>query len=172
MKLELKHLAAYLPYGFTFKSEMDKPFDEVGINPIWTAEGAIKMFGDYCLTTKDNNDAYSLKTCKPILRPLSQLTQEIEHNGEKFVPIVELAKIHVDYGKNDSNLKVDYTFSRQDNVSITWNHASCTEPLLSDDLFIMTERIEQNRFWVIQKLLEWHFDIFGLIENNLAIEKL
>jgi len=34
----------------------------------------------------------SLNT-KPIVRPLSQLTQEIEHNGEKFIPIVELFKI-------------------------------------------------------------------------------
>ena len=130
------------------------------------------MLGDYCLITKDNNDAYALQTCKPILRPLSQLTKEITHNREKFVPIVELAKIHVDYGKGDSNLKVDYRFSRQDNVSVTWNHTSCTEPFFSDDLFIMTKRIGQNRFWVIEKLLEWHFDIYGLLENNLAIEKL
>jgi hypothetical protein len=27
----------------------------------------------------------------PILRPLSDLTKEIEHKGERFVPIVELA---------------------------------------------------------------------------------
>ena len=31
------------------------------------------------------------KKSKPILRPLSDLTKEIKHDGEKFVPIVKLA---------------------------------------------------------------------------------
>ncbi len=30
---------------------------------------------------------------KPILHPLSDLTKEIDHNGEKFVPVVEIMKI-------------------------------------------------------------------------------
>ena len=45
MKLELKHLAPYLPYGFKFISEMDKPYDEFGEVRVWTADGIIKLFG-------------------------------------------------------------------------------------------------------------------------------
>lgn len=26
-------------------------------------------------------------------------------------------------------------------------------------------------YWAIRKLYEWHFDIYSLIENNLAIDK-
>jgi hypothetical protein len=148
-KLELKHLAAYLPYGFTFKSEMDKPFDEVGINPIWTAEGIIKMFGDYCLTTKDNNDAYAIQTCKPLLRPLSQLTQEIEHNREKFVPIEKLRQWFT---------SVIFQIGNDHKLMIKGKN----ECFISNDYF----------FLISQHLLEWHFDIYGLLENNLAIEKL
>jgi hypothetical protein len=139
MKLEIKHLAAYLPYGITFKSEMDKPFDEVGFNPVWTAEGLIKMFGDYCLTTKDNNDAYAIQTCKLILRPLSQLTQEIEHNGKKFVPKDLLISWNIGIYNSDEGVNLYF---------------------------------DEVCYQDIQNLLEWHFDIFGLIEKKLAIEKL
>jgi hypothetical protein len=76
---------------------------------------------------------------KPILRPLSQLTQEIEHNGEKFVPAGKM----ITHGFHNSFWyeldKFDYRY-----------------------LYAMD----------LEKLLEWHFDIYGLIENNLAIEKL
>jgi hypothetical protein len=139
MKLEIKHLSAYLPYGITFKSEMDKPFDEVGFNPVWTAEGIIKMFGDYCLTTKNNNDAYAIQTCKLILRPLSQLTQEIEHNGKKFVPKDLLISWNIGIYNSDEGVNLYF---------------------------------DEVCYQDIQNLLEWHFDIFGLIEKKLAIEKL
>lgn len=65
-------------------------------------------------------------------RSLSQLTKEIEHNGEKFVPMDIIRK--------------DYIGEAIGLNTATWSHR------------------------VVQKLLEWHFDIHGLIENNLAIE--
>jgi len=33
-------------------------------------------------------------TVKPILRPLTDLTKEIEHKGEKFVPIVRISELY------------------------------------------------------------------------------
>lgn len=31
--------------------------------------------------------------------------------------------------------------------------------------------LEEERNWIIQKLQSWYFDIRGLIEKNLAIDK-
>ena len=182
MKLEIKHLSAYLPYGITFKSEMDKPFDEVGINPIWTAEGMIKMLGDYCLITKDNNDAYALQTCKPILRPLSQLTKEITHNGEKFVPMIEIVKMiepyYVEIDESTSDFNVINESTGKDRVyQLRYKNNYNNQGEISMLNFHENEKCLWHSDRIIpikchDKLFEWHFDIYGLIENNLAIEKL
>lgn len=72
MKLELKHIVGYLPYDLRIKnSTTEMPLtgaylDELN-DPLWG-------FDD---------------TYKPILRPLSDLTKEIEVNREKFVPSQE-----------------------------------------------------------------------------------
>jgi hypothetical protein len=63
-----------------------------------------------------------------ICHPLSGLTKEIEHNGERFVPIEITGIIDWEYG------------------------------------------YEKLPYWLIQKLFEWHFDVFGLIGSNLAID--
>ncbi|GEM_PF-1249808 len=74
MKLELKHLA-YLPYEVKFISTMDDSDDIIRNNKIWTLDGVNKLFGSYCLLTKENSDAYDINTCKLILKPLSDLTK-------------------------------------------------------------------------------------------------
>lgn len=72
-----------------------------------------------------------------IYRPLSDLTKEIEINGEKFVPKDKF------YFKN---------MSRPDYI------------------------IESNMLYgkleigIYEKLLEWHFDLYGLIKKGLAID--
>ena len=65
MKLELKHLAGYLPYGLKYK-DIPEGYHKIRILYIETIK--------WCL---DNG--------KPILRPLSDLTKKIEVNGEKFI---------------------------------------------------------------------------------------
>ena len=76
MSLELKHISPYLPFGVNFISSMDDSDDTIELNKIWTLDGINKLFGDYCLLTKENNDAYDIKSCKLLLRPLSDLTKE------------------------------------------------------------------------------------------------
>ena len=79
-KLELKHLAAYLPYElkvkFSFDDEHDHSF--VGIDTSQDGIHLISPFGDF--------GRGNIRDIKPILRPLSDLKEEIEHNGEKFCP--------------------------------------------------------------------------------------
>jgi len=66
MKVELKHIVGYLPYGLKMQR-----FDDHIVNItelIYSLPCAL------------------LTNFKPILHPLSDLTKEFEVNGEKFVP--------------------------------------------------------------------------------------
>ena len=131
MKLELKHLAPYLPYKIKV-TNYDKPLNARLVDLI-----AGKPYEQY----------------KPILRPLSDLTKEIEVNGEKFVPIYffELG--------DDFNESVDYG---KGNIKLIG--------LLKDMAKFNFIDIDYMQYGVLNKLFEWHFDVFGLIKNNLAID--
>jgi hypothetical protein len=124
MKLELKHLAPYLPYGLKCKSttilfgEEDNGIYEMGLISM---RGVLKGTG------------------KPILRPLSDLISliNIDFEDEKFKPIDVIIRkggchsavaLHVKIGKGTLGFKY------------------------------------------FDLLLQWHFDVFGLIEKRLAID--
>lgn len=145
MELELKHICPYIPYsptvmriskygsGGTIES---REFDEVQIEGI---EDAATLFDS------GGNPHW---TAHLLLRPLSQLTQEITHNGETFVAIERLSEI--------------------------------AEPILTGQQFDdichnlhIPSWVSMGRMpsWVRELLIEWHFDVFGLLENNLAIVK-
>jgi len=117
MKLELKHLKGYLDTGLRVELE----------------EQGIEVFTIRLL------NSCSVDGIKPILRPLSDITKEIEVNGEKFVPIDWIDKNH------NAN-----------------NYAPCA--------IMLDGTIELGFYKDFQKLFEWHFDIFGLIEKGLAID--
>ncbi len=123
-KLELHHICGYLPYGMRFVSEMDKPYDEYGKQPIWTCDGIVKLFGEHCLDTRENKDAYPISKVKLILRPLSDFNDEEQ---ELF------------YKDND-----------------TWN---------SSDRKTQAIREAKRTQW----FLERHYDLFRLIDQNLAV---
>ena len=74
MKLEIKHLAGYLPYGLKILGN-GNIHEIIGFKDetYFIKGGNVYAYGD-------------IQDCKPILRPLSDLTKEIEVNGEKFVP--------------------------------------------------------------------------------------
>ena len=140
-QLELKHLAPYLPYGLKIKENSGlkrvltlkwlryreddgRPIVGVGINSM-----EINMYHE---------------EFKPILRPLSDLTKEIEYNGEG-----ELTYFDVLEGGA---------------VYISWCESKESGKPIS---------INQINGWPwrqMVKLFEWHFDVFGLIEKGLAID--
>ena len=84
-KLTLEHLAPYLPYGLKVLDMRDN--ETKLLNRSYNKEE-----NAYKLTTA--NLAFTLiKDFRfPLLRPLD-LTKEIEQNGRRFIPIIELAKI-------------------------------------------------------------------------------
>lgn len=156
MELELKHIAPYLPY----KLKVRHPEGDLIMMGIKDDGGRIREEHEVvedpqftlvvCRKEKHRYRPYSnffiQSGFKPLLRPLSDLTQEIEHNGERFVPDEQLC---------GALKELDY---------IVGHH---------NDYFSFRKNLYANKgfsFSEYQKLLEWHFDIFGLIQAGLAID--
>lgn len=134
-----KFLAFSLPFGLkcTGATEIHKynllsvhigSIDLCRVKPI---EGGI----DFPLPVND---------IKPILRPLSDLTKEIEQNGEKFVPIDKILE------------EACFDLSKMNRDEIN----SYSNPILMPELISLTDAL---------MLIEWHFDLAGLIERDEAI---
>ncbi len=85
MKLELKHLAGYLPYNLKICYMI---LDLKNGDPN-TGDIDDRMKDCFMILTPL---MLSKLDFKPILRPLSDLTKEIEINGEKFAPNINLSK--------------------------------------------------------------------------------
>ena len=123
MKLELKHIAPYLPYGLKVKCDYYCTF---GTHVLEITELSIKYYGQIM---RGNT--------KPILRPWSDLTKEIEVNGKKFVPMTELHSMS-DYSEYLSQIEEDVY---EMNTPFRWPHE------------------------IFQKLIEWHFNVYNLPEH-------
>lgn len=76
MNKELKYLSNYLPYDVEFTNKI----------PIGNTVQKFKLTPHHLIGSDWSKN-------KLILRPLSFLTKEIEINGIKIIPIIELAKI-------------------------------------------------------------------------------
>jgi len=191
MKLELKHLAGYLPYGLKviFESKGGRILEVTGLRMAGVSEQTSKL-----IYFNSISETLNIEYFKPILRPLSDLTKKIEVNGEKFVPILELYKMRTQhmtdkidkyYVENDTAiLKLEELTTPDGNISFIHyfeidieservHFSICTETVDNIKDEIIEERFGfiGNEFNMLQKLYEWHFDIHGLIEQNLAIDK-
>ena len=138
-KLELKHIAPYLPYKlqgvFNLRSVADNYPNEMRRKEL--KPDAVDFFVDYC---------------KPVFRPLSDLTKEIEHNGERFNPMRKLGEfMYIAQPDSFGNEK----------DAVNWVRAMTN--LVSYDCLNLP-------YFVCEKLFEWHFDVFGLIDEGLAID--
>ena len=164
--IPLEYLQSYLCHNIEIEVErliypQRKDIITLGVNNI-----------DLCKKTK----IYKLK---PLLRPLSQLYQEIEHKGKKFVPIIELLKLG-GYRNFDDNAYFNFTSLKFEiwNKCLIFKHSEnkIVFEFLggSFNLFKIEPKYEifkaANQLEMFQKLYEWHFDIHGLIEKNLAID--
>ena len=115
-KLELKHLAPYLPYGLKIK----------------TKGGIVKLLA-FDINLWESNKL----ELKPILRPLSDLTDE----QKKIIYFDVIGTDNDMYGTLDEF--IDY----------------------------LGETNEYHLpYCIYRQLLEWHFDLFGLIEKGLAVD--
>lgn len=145
--LELKHLAGYLPYDL--KGQYLDCFGEV----------ETRWKGKKIETFSCNLWGFTgiMETFKPILHPLSDLTKEIEINGEKFVPI---QKLEDKYFEHFGNHQHRYAEIFADLLIIANPPTETLKKYLID---IMPK-------FILEELYEWHFDIHNLNENGLAID--
>jgi len=154
MNLELKHIAPYLPYGLK-GAEYE--------NGELFVLAQIDLTKKYPIIWESNSRLNICRTdCKPILRPLSDLTKEIEVDGEKFVPIMNLQKCE------SETIVSEYSSDGDKTKTLT-----ITYKLMGDtftDFVINRNSIEFTDYKYVSKLVEWHFDLFGLITQGLAID--
>lgn len=128
MKLELKHITPYLPYGLeVLRQDGRTKFNVAGV------ENDLLIVSE-----KDGNKYCNLKGVKPILRPLSSMTKE------------EFAELR---SKLDDGVLLKLT----PNGDI---YIKCNDEIYLYEVNILNDFLFSN-----------HFDVFGLIDSGLAINR-
>jgi len=139
--IELKHILPYLLYKIDIlikrlKYPVSEYIEKLSLSNIGVIE----------------NKLYNVKL---VLRPLSDLTKEIEIDGEKFVPIDKILDTH--------SFISDIHISKFRKFKIIQEQIN----ILKD---IKELGYKYCDYWFLQYLFEWHFDISGLIEQGLAVD--
>lgn len=133
----LKIYSAYLPYELNI------------LTPIWSVDRQENTIQELHSVTKNDlriqveKDGFFncwFETCKPLLYSMDMLTKEIEHKGERFIPCDKLALSRID---------CKLTFESDDSL-----------------LYGNIIKISKLSYEIVQKLLEWHFNVFGLDESE------
>ncbi len=151
MELELKHLRNYL--GCNLKCSIHS---ELFPSPVLTGINGIFAYLNYHGASLSSE----IEKIKSLLRPLLDLTKEIDINGEKFVPIVELAKI--------AYPDLVWEFDRTRAIS-EWKKEPAYFFFQKNSFFAcLFNNAIPNQIVLFNKLFEWHFDVFGLIDQGLA----
>ena len=153
MKLELKHITPYLPYGLSFSVNLKDVRDN---------------FPDELRTLKlaETNIDLALKTGKPILRHLSSMTKEEAYEfGVLLTSEVEMDYKEVGNGSKMVLMGSIYpTIMYQDKVNEDYSFMiQFSSTGISGMDLIPYDAYE----W----LFNHHFDVFGLINKGLAIAK-
>jgi len=131
MKLELHHIASYLPYQLKimqYRDDLKLSFESI----------LISLSNDTLGVTSTRfpfNERIQYDEAKLILRPLSDLTKRID--------------------KDEDVTFLDWIISEYEIDVIA---------------FIEVNGIERLPYEIMEYLFEWHFDIYNLIKNNLAID--
>lgn len=153
-KLELKHIAPYLPYRLKYQGYYG------GVSTMRD----IKHIRDYNEETDEYTpniqvDGYTIEFIKPLLRPLSDLYKEIDG----VVRIVEIFRM---FGIYHENIRVT-------NCGLKYNDGA--EWLLFDWSYSAQSFIDSDggiylNMESLTYLFQHHYDVFGLIDKGLAID--
>lgn len=129
-KIELKHLAPYLPY------DLSMIFEKSGdVRKLKGLSYDCELIFYFHVIQRGQ----TIWNYKPLLRPLSDLTTEIEHNGENIC-VWEFLQEETGHSPH------------------------------SIDGFIERGSLLMNiTHDVVEKLFEWHFDVFDLIPKGMAV---
>ncbi len=158
-KLELKHLAPYLPYEL--KQAIAKDFIQIEV-----MNAAHLMQIEYFYHRNDR---------KPILRPLFDLTKPIivegYNDGKEFVPLLRLAALatlsdSVNWIINDNK---DAQHKKEKGYLFYVSNGNCDLVLKKSNEWKDFDNIS-NKLVIYNLLFRWCFDCFNLIESGLAID--
>lgn len=159
MKLELKHLAPYLPYNLRQTLSLDLRQTEL-MQPCHLSD--IEFY-------------YHLNSRKPILRPISDLHKVIKILDDVFTPISILAEL---VGFKNTRIETMFDGSllcccstKDSDVSFLYRHNSFMAGYVNHESNDWIEDINvEDQKLLFLKLFEWNFDIFGLIDAGLAVD--
>lgn len=194
-KIELSELKYYLDSELKFIMTTDY-LDEFGHFDEWSGvesdykEGSIWTYagevdsglniscgdGDISRVFKKGNTWISIdcKGIKPLVYPLSMLTEEITVDGETFVPIIELLNIHSGmnwtlnhYEVGVGNSEVWVNQKQNKTVAFGFNFKNGFYSINNSRSIVIVE----NQFILWSKLFDWHFDVFNWLDQGLAIDK-
>ena len=135
MELTVNHLTPYLPYGLKLQYIVRDKVISTGImksishNDFETHPTRVNI---------NYQEDEHIWMYKPILRSLSKITEEINHDNQVFIPLDTLDMDFLQFEYFHSNKVLD---------------------------------LSKVTYLDVVRLLSWHFDVFGLIEQNLAIPK-
>lgn len=142
----LKIYSAYLPYELKFIYARDIPSE---VNA-WKLVGILErknsdsdFFAKATRKDYQNQIDTTLSLIKPILYSMDMLTKEIEHKGERFIPLNKISNLnlgHCDWISNERERLIE-KYGFQDWFGVV--------PV-----------------GIVNKLLEWHFNVFGLDESE------
>jgi len=157
MKLELKHLTPYLPYELKLHYEHTNKTGQIS-NIYTIGEG---YDNDDIKISIDGGSDEHIWMYKPILRPLSDLIKDIHGIG---IPLFELLKIQYnEFTRAVLNEGYPWKFKEMNDGFYVMDINDTPYLSINKDLRVC-------EIWILEKLFEWHFDVFGLIEKGLGID--
>lgn len=193
MNLELKHLAAY-PLGKNglkvlitdeFKKNLNEAFGyhiKEDLSQKFYISNIDYESETICIITESGFgiDSIPLNSIVLLILPLSYLTKEIEHNGEKFVPLEFIIRmIEPEYILIDKSTFNFNVINKSIGLDQVFQLRYKTDFDDYKNVVMLNFHQKEKCFWhseriipitCIEKLYEWHFDIYGLIEQGLAID--
>lgn len=156
-KLELKHIIGYLPYGLKM-TRNDKNFGILyALNNKYNKADINFEFG---------YDRYDIEDLKPALRPISDLHKKVDGK----IHLLELYAM-ASMGVYDNNFTISEDGVLDDSrnkMRVRW--VKDVNKLYIDDYYKGKGGYYTVSIEIIEYLYKNHFDIYGLIEQNLAIK--
>jgi len=161
MELKIEYLAPYLPFELEFQRK-GTGFTMIGIEH------------NYVKSLESPYDWFDFSEIKPYMRPYSDLLKEIESQGKKFIPLIELARISTldkiesfTSSENETSFGIKYIDSDEENIIFSFSKET-------NQFYLHFESNERffpinHTFELYRKLYEWHFG-FGLVEAGIAID--
>lgn len=164
LKIEIKHFAAYLPYNLYIQSP--KHWKNYGqCENVLMIGLDIDNVDSVQVLYDDNLEFFKHEEIKPILKNIKSIVSEHLKNDiiskwyeESYVNIYD--EITVDIDKHSITIQVieDDTIICCDLIYL--NIANGNNPKMNNFL----------PYWLTQKLIENHYDIYGLIDSGLAVD--